>query len=254
MTADASTVERHLPFGSVFNFRDLGGYVGLDGCAVRWRTLFRADGLHRLDGDDLATFAELGIRTVVDLRTTAELAERGRFEPGDAAYHHLPIIETIWDRESFQPDDDPAEFLADRYLEMLDVGDHAITGALSLVADPANLPLVFHCAAGKDRTGVVAAIVLHLLGVPDRVIAHDYSLSGAGMEKMRAWIEASFPEAHERMADQPAAFMAAPAEAMARFLAAAARRFGSLDAYVAGIGVTPDIVAAVRANLLEPPP
>jgi protein tyrosine/serine phosphatase len=251
MTADATTIERNLPFDSVFNFRDLGGYVGVDGRVVKWRTLFRADGIHRLDGDDLARFGALGVRTVVDLRTPNELEERGRFEPGDAAYHHLPILDAIWDRDAVDAGGDPADFLAARYLEMLEVGRPALAGALDLVADMASFPLVFHCAAGKDRTGVLAAIVLHVLGVPDHVIAHDYSLSGAGMARMRAWIEATFPEARERMADQPAAYMSAPVEAMERFLRGARAQYGSLDAYLQMIGVTADRVASVRANLLE---
>ncbi|HEX2383697.1 MAG TPA: tyrosine-protein phosphatase, partial [Acidimicrobiales bacterium] len=94
MTVDA---ERHVVFDHVFNFRDLGGYETDDGRTVRWRTVFRADGVHRLTIDDIAP---LGMRTVLDLRTPAELDERGRFTHDSVGYHHLPILETTWDRDA----------------------------------------------------------------------------------------------------------------------------------------------------------
>ena len=252
MPADAAEIERHLSFDTVFNFRDLGGYHGLDGQVTKWRTLFRADGLHRMGDEELAVFANLGIRTVVDLRTPGELEERGVFSAADvgAGYHHLPVLDVIWDAGTVNTEESAVDFLAQRYLEMLDVGQGALGGALALAADPESLPLVFHCAAGKDRTGVLAAIVLSLLGVEDEVIAHDYSLSGIGMRRFRDWFAKTFPDRVEAMADQPAAFMDAPAEAMQRFLASLQERHGSVDAYVAGIGVPDDVVRDLRANLL----
>jgi len=250
---DAIDVQRHLPFETVFNFRDLGGYEGTGGRTVRWRTVFRADGLHRMGADELAGFGELGIKTVVDLRTPGELEERGRFSAADvgARYQHLPVLETVWNGDLFDAGVPAADFLAARYLEMIEVGQAALGGALTLVADPDSLPLVFHCAAGKDRTGVLAAIVLGLLGVDDAVIAHDYSLSGLGMTRFRAWFEATFPEAVERMANQPDAFMDAPEEAMQRFLTGVRDRHGSIRDYVAEIGVPDAVVGELQANLLE---
>jgi protein-tyrosine phosphatase len=248
-----SVLERHIPFDTVFNFRDLGGYPTVDGRTTKWRTLFRADGLHRMGDDDLAAFATLGVRTVIDLRTPAELEERGQFSAADvgAAYHHLPVLDAIWDMTMFDDVDRASAFLAARYREMLTGGQAALAGALAVVADPASLPLVFHCAAGKDRTGVVAALVLGVLGVDDDVIAHDYSLSGAGMARFRQWLAETIPEAAERMADQPKAFMEAPAEAMQRFLTDLHAAYGSIAEYVTSIGVGDEVVAALRANLLE---
>jgi protein-tyrosine phosphatase len=243
MTVDA---ERLVAFDQVFNFRDLGGYDTADGRVVRWRTVFRADGVHRLTIDDIAP---LGVRTVLDLRTPTEL-ERGRFTHDSVGYHHLPILETTWDREALNVEIDAAEFLAARYLEMLDEGRESIARALHILADPESLPLVFHCAAGKDRTGVVAAIVLDLLGVRDDDIAGDYSLSRLGMDRFRAWIIETYPEAADAMSDQPQAFLAAPAEAMHLFLAGLRERHGSVDAYATSLGVSDDVVGAVRENLL----
>jgi len=244
MTVDA---DRHVAFDHVFNFRDLGGYETVDGRSVRWRTLFRADGVHRMTIDDIAP---LGVRTVLDLRTPTELDERGRFTHDSVGYHHLPILEKTWDREALNVEVDAAEFLAARYLEMLDEGAESIGRALHILADPSSLPLVFHCAAGKDRTGVVAAIVLDVLGIRDDDIATDYSLSRLGMDRFRAWILETYPEAADAMSDQPQAFLAAPVEAMHLFLAGLRERHGSVDAYVASLGVSDDVLDAVRENLL----
>ena len=239
-------LDRHLSFDVVFNFRDLGGYPTADGASVKWRTVFRADGVHRLSVDDLAP---LGVRTVLDLRTPTEL-ERGRFTHDSIGYHHLPIFEETWSRESLTDDVDPVTFLSDRYMDMLVTGRDAIASALQILADANSLPLVFHCAAGKDRTGVVAAIVLSVLGVSDDDIATDYSLSRLGMPRFKEWVIATYPEAADAMSDQPAAFLAAPAEAMHLFLERVRADHGSMHDYVADLGVTDETLDGVRANLL----
>jgi protein-tyrosine phosphatase len=147
-------------------------------------------------------------------------------------------------------DIDAADFLANRYLEMLEEGGPSIARALRILADPSSLPLVFHCAAGKDRTGVVAAIVLDVLGVQDDDIADDYSLSRLGMDRFKAWIIETYPEAADAMSDQPQAFLDAPTEAMHLFLSGLRERHGSVHEYVTSLGVTGDVIEAVRENLL----
>ena len=113
-----------------------------------------------------------------------------------------------------------------------------------------SLPLVFHCAAGKDRTGVVAAVVLSVLGVKDDDIADDYSLSRLGMGRFKEWIIATFPDYADSMTQQPDAFLAAPVEAMHLFLERVRDHYRSVDAYVEGLGVSDDTLDAVRQNLL----
>src|SRR5436190_2005958 len=93
----------------------------------------------------------------------------------------------------------------------------AIRRALHLLAEPGAVPLVFHCAAGKDRTGVVAALTLSLLGVSDDDIATDYSLSRLGMDRMSAWLRDTNPQWAEQMATQPTAFLQSPSDAMHLF-------------------------------------
>jgi protein tyrosine/serine phosphatase len=137
---------------------------------------------------------------------------------------------------------------------MLDEGAGSIHRALHLLADPDAVPLVFHCAAGKDRTGVVAALTLSLLGVSDDDIATDYSLSRLGMDRLSEWLRDTFPERAEEMATQPTAFLQSPSAAMHLFLEELRARFGSVDDYVATLDITRDDIERLRANLLEPQP
>lgn len=245
-----TSIDRHIDCDGVFNLRDLGGYPTSDGRRVRWRTVFRADGLHRATNAELPA-AALGWRTVIDLRTHAE-HEAGRY--AGAAVHpvHLPMLQDIWDATSFDVDlDDVIVFLTDRYLEMAVTGAAAIGTAFELLASPERLPAVFHCSAGKDRTGVLAALVLTTLGVDDDHIAADYHLSAAAMDRLVDWITANRPEVAEHMARQPQAFLACPPEAIAGFLDALRARHGSTDGYLASIGVTSATLDALRAVLLE---
>ena len=155
-------------------------------CGAR---LFRADGLHRLTEADIATLEPLGLRTVIDLRSAPELDERGRF-PVDShpvVFHHLPIIDATWaaaDRPNYDRDED---FLIWAYQEMLTIGAPRFAAAFEALAEPGALPAVFHCAAGKDRTGLLAALVLGSLGVSDDDIVADYTLTVEGMVRFRAW-------------------------------------------------------------------
>jgi protein-tyrosine phosphatase len=172
---------RHVTCDAAFNLRDLGGYAAGDGSTVRWGTLYRADALHRTPEAAVAVAAELGWRTVVDLRTPAE-QDLGRFESLGVTVVHLPVLAETWDDGGLQDDPDPVEYLTGRYLEMLDVGAPALRAAVEVLASTDRLPAVFHCSAGKDRTGVLAALVLSVLGVAGDDIAEDYHLSAPAMD------------------------------------------------------------------------
>ena len=248
MSIDVGTDERrHLQFPTLFNFRDIGGYVGAGGRTVRWRTVFRADGVNRLSATDLAP---LGVRTVLDLRTHGELDERGRFEAEGVEFRHLPLIPRTWEQDDVVPDTDAAGYLHDRYLDMLEVGGDNLAEALRLVADDSRLPLVFHCAAGKDRTGVVAAFVLSLLGVGDDDVAADYALSSLATSNMLAWLEQEYPDKVPEIRAQPTVFFESPSEAMRRFLASVRARWGSTEACAASLGIRDEVIASLRRNLL----
>jgi protein-tyrosine phosphatase len=251
----AVEITRHVELESAFNFRDLGGYPAGDDRRTRWRTLFRSDGLHRLTNPDVAVLRRIGLRTVIDLRTGNELEERGRF-PVDAhpvGYHHLSLMDVIWDRAEAPADHEPAtEFLLTKYIGMIDTaGDRIVTAFEILAASDAH-PAVFHCAAGKDRTGVLAGLLLSTLGVADEDVVADYALTAEVMGRMLAHWRAESQKLESPPPPAPAAFLAADPEAMAGLLALIRAEHGSTRAYVRRLGVAPAVLAALDAALLEP--
>lgn len=251
---DETLPERLIAFAAVHNFRDLGGYPAADGRRTRWRTVFRSDGLYRLDDSDLALLRGLGLRSVLDLRTVEELETRGRFpvEHHPVEFHHLPVLSRTWDeRDAPAPGEPAAPFLAEMYRRMLAEGAAQVGQAIRVLAAPGATPAVFHCAAGKDRTGVVAALLLAALGVDDDVIATDYAASTEAMARMEAWFKVHEPDAHASMERQPPAFYVAPAEAMHGFLDHVRAVHGSVLELLASVGVGADEVARLADGLLE---
>lgn len=241
------TQTRSLPFSVTFNFRDVGGYDGLDGRMVRWRTLFRSDSLHRLDEADREAFAVLGVRTVIDLRRPREIEQSGRIPTQHApTYLHIYPKHAEWDAGSLAEQLDVERWLADRYLDLARDGQDAIVDALGVIADKDAAPVVVHCMAGKDRTGVVCAVTLALLGVADIDIAEDYALSEAATARMTKWLV----EADPAFVPLPDQFLAAPAGAMSLFLRDLRAQFGSVEEYMLDGGFTPAQLSALRAHLL----
>ena len=243
--------DRRLGFRGAFNFRDLGGYRTIDGSTVRWRTLFRADALHRLDEAELAELRGLGVRSVLDLRTDSEV-DAGRIDADHLGitHRHYPVLGTSWKPEELDPDADAGEILGQLYIHMLDVGAPALTGCLRTMMEDESIPVVFHCAAGKDRTGVLAAIVLSLLGVDEDTIVADYSLSGRAMGELMERLTTERPELRTAMDEQPSAYLEAPPTAMRGFLDHLRVEHGSATGYVTALGIDADEIRRLRQLLL----
>ncbi|MEV6487175.1 tyrosine-protein phosphatase, partial [Actinoplanes sp. NPDC051633] len=239
---------RNVSFSTAYNFRDVGGYPGLDGRTVRWRRLFRTDTIHRLEGADWDTFEALGVKTVIDLRRVNEVEKHGRVRDYEGlTYRNLVLKHVAWEDLERQDDIDRERWMADRYLNFIDEGHEALHGALSVIADPAAAPVVVHCMAGKDRTGVTLALTLALLGVSDKLIAEDYALTTTAMQGLVEYLKVHNPaavEGNEHMFDSPPG-------AMLLFLSDLRARHGSVEEYVRSIGVTDEQVAAMRDHLLE---
>ena len=234
---------RLVPLDAVHNFRDLGGYATDDGRTIGWGRLFRADGLYRLSPHDLDVVDAIGIRTVIDLRSSKEFDQHGRFplERYPVAFHHLPIIDTTWNQSEIPDVDDThdgaTEFLTWAYNDMLAQGADRFAHAFQVLAVPGAGPSVFHCAAGKDRTGVLPALVLGGLGDDHETIVADYALTEPAMVRMRAWVMANHPEMADQMGETPAFMLAANAQAMRNLLDGFERDYGSVRGYLASIGI-----------------
>jgi protein tyrosine/serine phosphatase len=240
--------ERTVTFTNVFNFRDLGGYRTADGAIVRWERLYRADDLSNLTELEYERFAELGIRTVVDLRRPNEVEELGRApDLSGLDYRHVHLVHPKWERGEFDNTAERTEYVIERYREMADVSASGLGEALRLIADIDRAPLVFHCIAGKDRTGIVAALTLSLLGVPDQDVVDDYHLSEAA--EPQAWARYT----RVRRPDLQGfvrQYEVSPKAAMEGFLANLRAEHGSIEGYAASVGLTADHIAAMKAHLL----
>ena len=243
--------ERRIGLSGPVNFRDLGGYDTVDGRQVRWRRLFRSDSLDPVTASDARVLTgELGLLAVVDLRTNREVEREGRGGLADVAlhYHHVPLIEDITDGDRRLD-----RSLHELYVHMLADRADRISDALAAIAsEVADHPTVFHCTAGKDRTGIVAALVLALLGVSDEDIVADYVLT---QDVMPAMIE-RFPRRALRGSTgdrYPSPILRAEADTMRETLAVLTEDYGSAAGWAEAATVNPAIVRNLRAALLASP-
>lgn len=163
-----------------FNVRDLGGFLTKDGKTVRWQKLYRADALCALAEEEWKILSEKGVRTVVDLRSLYETETMPDRVPDGISWVHCPLQAENLD---FQNADTGAlaafrRSMAESYTDMVTKTPQLLANALCTVANGVkNGAVIFHCTAGKDRTGVLAASILHLLGVYDADILADYMVS-----------------------------------------------------------------------------
>ncbi|GAA5079138.1 tyrosine-protein phosphatase [Nocardia iowensis] len=241
-------MNRHIFFERLHNFRDLGGYPTEDGQLVRWGRLYRSDSLGKLHGDDWERFLKLDVTTVIDLRYPWEIDAKGRVPHHESlAYHNLSIEHRPYDQAALGKDVEVGPYLAERFLEVAYDGVEELRQAIEVLA-VADGPTVFHCASGKDRTGLLAALVLALLGVSEDVIIEDFARTELATERLLA----DWRRANAGKEPNWPGYGRAPAEVMRLFLAALVAEHGSVRGYTADLlGTGDDLVAALRRNLLD---
>ena len=182
--APSARPTRSLPLTGATNFRDLGGYIGHRGQQVKWRRIFRSDHLAALTPQDQALLADLGVARAVDFRGQAESAAYAYALPG-VAYHPLAIEPTVVQRAlELQRTgrqltaQDAVALMQETYRGFVHANAPRFAELFRLLL-ASDAPTVFHCTAGKDRTGFAAALILLALGVPRDVVMHDYLLTNA---------------------------------------------------------------------------
>ncbi|MGY0500214.1 tyrosine-protein phosphatase [Nocardia sp. FBN12] len=212
-----SSMDRELPLRGAVNARDLGGLQTTDGRSVRRLRVLRSDLLTGLDAADVSfLLSECGLRTIVDLRAPGEIGTDGTGSVIDAVatYRNLHVYgadRVRLDLTEVSPDGS----MFDRYCEYLEHSSENIAAVLSLLATPGQLPALIHCAAGKDRTGVVIALLLAVAGVRADDIIADYAATTPNIAALRAR-SAQADGAVDRL---PAWVYAADATTMRQFLA-----------------------------------
>jgi len=248
---------RHIPFEAAFNFRDVGGYATERGGRVRRGRLFRAGALHRMSAADAERARRLRIVSVIDLRRPDERAAvpLGPLVDGGARHHAIDVIpeggSAILDARY------GAGISGPRYVGYLELGAARFAEALRLLAEPATLPAVVHCSAGKDRTGTLVAVLLELLGVARDDVIADYAMSNLDVDRQLGWARAAGAlrdDGNREGVDPSEALrrsLLVPVEAIEHFLDHLDRAYGSVAGFAEWIGVDARTVAALRASLVD---
>ncbi len=238
--------ERHFPFAGCFNFRDIGGYPTVDGRLLRWGRYFRAGRQDRMTSSDLQKVAQLGIKTQIDLRRPDELEDQGRgpLEDMGIDYRWHSVIPP---NGSQVLDAAAGEGISGkRYLRYLDFDTTPWLQVFRILADSESYPVVVHCTAGKDRTGVTTAFLLSVLGVKRKLIEEDFILSNRDQPRHIKFLESkglSSGSVHRNVG--------VPEDAMKVFLDGMDKEHGGVIAFLYKIGIDDEMQSAIRSALLE---
>lgn len=237
--------ERIISLEGACNVRDLGGYQTKEGREIQWGRLYRGDGQHKLTERDQELLLGRRIHTVIDLRHAQEVSvAKDAFADSDnVAYHNVDLLNPATTNRP------QVNSLGDLYVSMLDNSQDAFLRIFEILANPSDEAVLFHCTAGKDRTGMVAALLLDLAGVPHTTIIEDYAMTAECLLPIMDELRAARPEGmpadlYERLLGCDPSNM----EMMLQHLHAV---YGGSGRYLATIGLPEEKVQALRQKLLE---
>ena len=240
--------QRFIPLEGCFNFRDLGGYQAQDNRTVKYRTLFRADNPQFLTEADAAYVAsDLGVAVVSDLRNPEDALESERWpQPSShVRYANVPFLEG-WDMTPPKLGEDPIERLAAAYQWTITNSGARIVEALTVLAQSSNSPAMFHCTAGKDRTGILSAMVLSLLGVDEQQIFEDFYLTNQIIDTLGERLRSRPGNEHR----SPRSFEV-PSGLMEQVLGGIRDAHGGVEGYVRANGISDATIDQLKQRLLE---
>jgi protein-tyrosine phosphatase len=244
-------VTRTLEWDGCLNVRDLGGVRLGNGGETRYGAFVRADNIRKLSDDGWRALAGHGVVRIVDLRWSEELDE----DPPRDVHADVVHVSLLGEFDVDYKDDvatylaagDPAGYWAASYVSILDEFRANFGRALAAIADAPDGAVLFHCAGGKDRTGLISALLLRLAGASIDDIAADYALSEANLNAgPRTWIESAPDETVRRQRE----FMQqTPPAAMARALEQLEARWGDVRAYLRAAGLADEQLERLEARL-----
>ncbi len=238
----------------VTNLRDTGGYPAGNGSLTRWGTLLRSGTMNGLNPDQSDPLQRIGLRTIVDLRRPSEIHNDPQppliSETGTASYHNVSLLTD--DIEAARKANN--YLLPDIYRAMIDTAQSEVAETIGILAEPNAFPALVRCTAGKDRTGIIIALLLRVAGVPDDTIVYDYALSQKSMETEEF---INFQQAHilARGNDwdfYQRNFLISPADFMRDALTHIDQEYGSACGYMQAIGVDVSTMNHLRQVLTQP--
>jgi protein-tyrosine phosphatase len=252
--------EREIILEGSFNFRDLGGYQTLEGYSVKRGQLFRSGNLSKLTESDLEIISQLGIKNICDLRREDEIGRHPDPTLAGAVWNHVPVnsdrkvVSQVGDLGENGPDfSKPGELLiflnrkmagySGTYRRIFDI----------LLTEP-QAPMLFHCMAGKDRTGVVATLILSALGVSREVIEEDYLYTNTTLDRMKTHFAGLQSNNNHKQVDQAVidAMFEARLDYLHAFFDEVEKGFGSMNSYLTeAIGLADRDFHQLKSHLLE---
>lgn len=231
---------RRLSVGATYNLRDIGGYETVDGRCTTWGRLFRSDAARFTNAADIIA---LGLRTVVDLRDEPELAA---LPTGLDVLVPKVVHRPLNPRPLLTDVHDSPDPLGGLYVALVRERGPELASVIAELARPGALPALVHCAAGKDRTGVVIALVLSAIGVPDETVVADYALTA---DYLTAEFFAALPAESDSVGAGNTGMHGARPESMLAMLRVLAAEHGGARAYLAGHGVSEEALDHLRTAL-----
>jgi len=243
---------RRLDLPGVHNMRDIGGYATEDGRRTRWRTLLRSDNLHQLSPASQQALIDLGIRTVIDLRTKREIHDQRNVFSGSSKvsyYHHDMVGENTLE----DPPEDlgRARRIAHSYCQILDRRQAIIGATLSTLAVPGALPAIYHCVGGQDRTGIISVLLLGIAGVTEGIIAEDYELTAR--YQIDHYLRQGKPPDFLPAGHTAESYLAegCPPETMLVTQRHLTDRYGGVEGYMRGAGLVEAQIENLRQAIVE---
>jgi protein-tyrosine phosphatase len=247
--------ERDIQFEGILNFRDLGGYRATGGRTIAWRRVFRSGEMHHMTRSDAEKLInEIKIKTIIDLRSSdrQEKTRAGLLEEAGIKIYSLPCA-VVFDGDTEQGMTAAKKFSsleeAMNYQIRLKNYSSSLIKAMEIIADPKNHPVVFHCNAGKDRSGILAALILSVLGVMKHDILNDYALTDQYMKAFINRWNADTATA-DVLDDLPAYHLRAVPESMEIFLNILKKDYGSAEGYLNAQGADKTLVKRLEKVLL----
>ena len=227
-----------LPVKNTYNIRELGGYPCIPHGSTKWHAFLRADDLNRLDSEGIDFLKDYGVTTVIDLRSREELDKSPDpfAEVSGTDYFNIPLVSGSL-ADITKADDIDSGFMNIFYLTIMQNEKEALRSVMQTVADAEPGCILFHCTAGKDRTGIIAALILGLAGVSDADIVSNY-------EATYNYIRRN-PEMQRHKKTIPEEFIYSKAEYIETVLSYIYESYGSIYSYLLSSGLSEETLEKV---------